>query len=104
MVSIPSVQVHIASHFIPEYSPSHNLVVKLSEIERHKLVDIGAAMNRGAYSVVQNTPLSKTYEIFTALGLRTLCVLGHNGSVVGIVTRSNLLPEYMESRTGLQMD
>ena len=89
---------------VVEYDRLGNLVVKLSEIESQKLVDIGAAMNRGAYSVVQNTPLSKTYEIFTALGLRTLCVLGHKGAVVGIVTRSNLLPKYMESRTGLQMD
>jgi CBS-domain-containing membrane protein len=78
--------------------------VKISSDEKEKLVDIGAAMNRGAYNVVQNTPLSKTYEIFTALGLRTLAVLGENGSVVGIVTRSNLLPDYMQARTGLDMD
>jgi len=88
---------------VVEYDELGSLVVKLSESERNKLVDIGAAMNRGAYSVVQNTPLSKAYGIFTALGLRTLCVLGKDGCVVGLVTRSNLLPEYMESRTGLQM-
>lgn len=88
---------------VVEYDELGNLVVTLSDTERAKLVDIAAAMNRGAYSVVQNTPLSKAYEVFTALGLRTLPVLGENGSVVGVVSRSNLQPEYMEKRTGLQM-
>lgn len=102
--AMPEGSIPSGAPTVVEYDDLGNLVVKLSDIESQKLVDIGAAMNRGAYSVVQNTPLSKTYEIFTALGLRTLCVLGHNGSVVGMVTRSNLLPKYMESRTGLQMD
>jgi YD repeat-containing protein len=87
-----------------EYDSLGNLIVKMSSDDKEKIVDIGAAMNRGPATVVQNTPLSKTYQIFTALGLRTLCVLGQNGSVVGMVTRSNLLPEYMESRTGLDME
>jgi CBS domain-containing protein len=88
---------------VAEYDRLGNLIVRLRDTDNQKLVDIGAAMNRGAYSVVQNTPLTKAYEIFTALGLRTLPVLGKSGVVVGIVTRSNLLPEYMEDRTGLQM-
>lgn len=88
---------------VVQYDELGNLIVKLSESERGNLVDVGAAMNRGAFNVVQNTPLSKAYELFTALGLRTLCVLGKGGSVVGMVTRSNLLPAYMESRTGLKM-
>ena len=75
---------------VVDYDDNGNLVVKLSESERNRLVDVAAAMNRGAYTVAHNTPLSKAYTLFTALGLRTLCVLGKNGSVVGIVTRSNL--------------
>ena len=102
--AMPDGSVSSGKKTVVEYDDLDNLVVNLSEEERGKLVDVGAAMNRGSYSVVQNTPLSKAYGIFTALGLRTLCVLGQKGCVVGIVTRSNLLPEYMEERTGLDMD
>ena len=44
---------------VVEYDALGNLVVKISSEEKEKLVDIGAAMNRGAFNVVQNTPLIK---------------------------------------------
>jgi chloride channel 7 len=80
-----------------------NIIVHVCREERYFNVDVSAAMNRGAYTVMQNCPLSKAYNLFTAMGLRHLPILGRDGSVVGIVTRSNFSPEYMERRTGLDM-
>jgi len=46
--------------------------------------------------------VSKAHFLFTSLGLRHLIVLGGEGGgkVVGIITRINLLKEYIEERTG----
>jgi predicted transcriptional regulator len=79
------------------------LIVNLAPGDAHKHVDISAAMNRGAYAVVENTPLSKAYKLFAALGLRTLPVLGDGGKVVGILSRSNFEPDFMSERTGMDM-
>ena len=88
---------------VVEVNDQGRLIVKLAQHEKHMHVELAAAMNRGAYTVTQNCPLSKAYSLFTGLGLRHLPVLGRDGSVVGVVTRSNLNPEYMERRTGLDM-
>ena len=81
------------------------LVVYTDPKDRHMSVDIGATMNRGAYSVTEGCPVSKAYEMFTALGLRHLVVLGGEGGgeVKGILTRSNFNLEFMENRTGCEM-
>jgi len=81
------------------------LVVTPREEERSLHVDIGAAMNRGAYCVTEGCPASKAYQMYTALGLRHLVVLGGKGGgdVVGILTRSNFDLGYMEGRTRYEL-
>ncbi|CAB9516755.1 Putative chloride channel-like protein CLC-g [Seminavis robusta] len=66
-------------------------------------VNIGAVMNRGVYVVTEFCPVSKAYQLFTSLGLRYLVVLGGEtgGEVVGVLSRANLLPEYIKERTGV---
>jgi len=46
--------------------------------------------------------VSKAHFLFTNLGLRHLIVLGGEtgGQVVGLITRINLLREYIEERMG----
>jgi len=48
-------------------------------------------------------PVSKAYKLFTSMGLRHIVVLGGRSGeeVVGILSRANLLPEYIHERTGL---
>ena len=48
-------------------------------------------------------PVSKAYLLFTSLGLRHLVVLGGKtgGEVVGMLTREDLLPDYIKTRTGI---
>ena len=66
-------------------------------------VHVAAVMNRGAYAVAEGCPLSKAHYLFTSLGLRHLVVLGVSegrSTVVGMVTRVNLVPEAIEESTG----
>jgi chloride channel 7 len=74
----------------------------LNPLHMNKWVNIAAVMNRGTYTVTEFCPLSKAHFLFTALGLRHLIVLGgeSGGSVVGIITRINLLKNSVEDRTG----
>jgi hypothetical protein len=50
--------------------------------------------------------VSKAHFLFTSLGLRHLIVLGgeSGGKVVGMITRINLLKEFVEERTGHIID
>lgn len=66
---------------------------------KRKYVTIGAVVNRGSICVNDFCPVSKARQIFTAMGLRHLIVLGDGGRVVGILTRINFLNEYIEERT-----
>ncbi len=74
------------------------LVIFLAREDRAKMVNVAAIMNRGAYTTLEGAPLSKTYSMFTSLGLRHLVVLGGGGKVAGIITRYNLLPETLEEK------
>jgi hypothetical protein len=78
------------------------VVIKwLNPSHKNKIVNLSAVMNRGAFCVPHYFPLSKAYMLFTKLGLRWIVVTGANtgGKVVGIVTRKNLLPGHIQSRT-----
>ena len=83
---------------------------------RIKWINVGAVMNLGTYTVTEFCPVSKAHYLFTALGLRHLIVLGHaddkdsfgnkstrsgGGKVVGVITRINLLKEYIQEKTGI---
>jgi CBS domain-containing protein len=84
-----------------DVDPRGNIVVRVCTHERNSHVDIAAAMNKGAFTVTQNCPLSKAYGLFTSMGLRHLPVLGPDGKVIGLLTRSNFSPGHLERRTGL---
>ena len=56
--------------------------------------------------MTERCPVSTVKKMFTALGLRHLVVLGGEtgGSVVGVVTRANLLAANIESLCGVPSD
>ena len=76
-------------------------------------INVGAVMNLGTYTVTEFCPVSKAHYLFTALGLRHLIVLGNRsarssgrgsyggGKVVGVITRINLLKEYIQEKSGI---
>jgi H+/Cl- antiporter ClcA len=78
------------------------VAVRMNPEYSNKIVNVGAVLNRGTYTVTEICPVSKALRLFTALGLRHLIVLGGEtgGSVVGIVTRANLLASHIEALYG----
>lgn len=81
-----------------------NLVVTwLNPEYRNKFVNVAAVMNRGTYCVPEFLPVSKARLLFTQLGLRHVVVLGGKAGneVVGVFTRANLMPSYIEEKTGV---
>jgi chloride channel 7 len=83
-------------------SRTGQIAVRINPSYSKKWVHIAAVMNRGTYTVTEFCPVSKAMRLFTALGLRHLVVLGGEtgGSVVGVVTRANLLSSHIESLHG----
>lgn len=81
---------------------SGNVVISwLNQDYRSRWVNVSAVMNTGTYCLVEFCPISKAHSLFTSLGLRHIVVLGgrSGGSVVGVLTRANLLQSFVEERT-----
>ena len=89
---------------LPSRLPVHmnstgQISARIHPSDSPKWINIAAVMNRGAKTVTEFCPLSTAKLMFEQLGLRHLVVLGGDtgGSVVGVVTRANLLPSHIES-------
>jgi len=75
------------------------LVVFVASYDKNKYVNVGSIMNRKAYSVPDDCPLSRAYDLFTSMGLRHLPVLNDTNSVVGIISRYNFSKEWVKKKT-----
>eukprot|EP00300_Choanocystis_sp_HF-7_P011445 c17462_g1_i1.p1 GENE.c17462_g1_i1~~c17462_g1_i1.p1 ORF type:complete len:353 (-),score=76.81 c17462_g1_i1:83-1141(-) len=62
-----------------------------TEQERSQMLDLEPVMNVGPHMVTLDCPLSRTYVLFCAMGLRHLVVVNNEHHVVGIITRKDLL-------------
>eukprot|EP00300_Choanocystis_sp_HF-7_P013889 c18490_g1_i2.p1 GENE.c18490_g1_i2~~c18490_g1_i2.p1 ORF type:complete len:300 (+),score=74.42 c18490_g1_i2:208-1107(+) len=62
-----------------------------SDSERLLTMDLEPVMNVGPHMVTPDCPLSRTYLLFCAMGLRHLVVVDTEHHVVGIITRKDLL-------------
>jgi len=77
----------------------------LNSKHKNDIVDLEAVMNRGTYTVPEDFPLSKAYNLFTLLGLRWIVVVGGiDGGVVGMLTRESFLDSHVKERTGFHVD
>ncbi|ELT90363.1 hypothetical protein CAPTEDRAFT_205672 [Capitella teleta] len=61
-------------------------------------VDLEPFINISAPKVDEDYSLHRTYQIFRTLGLRHLIVIDIHNQVVGIITRQDLLPFYIQRR------
>ena len=76
------------------------IAIDVCEKDKEREVDIASIMNIAPHVVLETTPLSRAYRLFTTMGLRHLVVLGEFGRVTGIVTRENLGEEFISERIG----
>mmetsp|Transcript_24550 Transcript_24550/g.31948 ORF Transcript_24550/g.31948 Transcript_24550/m.31948 type:complete len:280 (-) Transcript_24550:29-868(-) len=63
------------------------------EENKHYLVDLKPYIDTSSYSAQQTNSLSHSYDLFRSMGLRHLTVVDRRNSVVGMITRCNLLEE-----------
>ena len=63
-----------------------------------KHIDLSHYIDMSAYSIQEATSLSRTYHMFRTLGLRHLVVVNRCNLVVGMITRKDLVADYMLER------
>uniref|UniRef100_A0A383VWF9 Chloride channel protein n=1 Tax=Tetradesmus obliquus TaxID=3088 RepID=A0A383VWF9_TETOB len=71
--------------------------LQLSEQEAAMFLDLGPYVNPSYYVVQEDTSLAKVYTLFRSLGLRHLAVIPRASSVVGVITRHDLLGSSLEA-------
>jgi hypothetical protein len=57
-------------------------------------IDLAPYVNPPSYIVPASTCASQTYNLFTSLGLRHLCVVPDTVAVLGVITRKDLTAEH----------
>ena len=80
-----------------------NVIVNILQDEKVKCVDVGSLMNRAAFTVLTDCPLSRAYDLFVSMGLSHLPVVGRRGQVVGLISRQCLLEHNVEAKTGFKL-
>lgn len=81
----------------PRYPDIYD-VTRTFNLNNSKLVDIVPYMNPCPYTVYPTTPVPQVFNLFRSMGLRHLPVVSHEGQVLGMVTRHNLIHEFLETR------
>eukprot|EP00850_Spirogloea_muscicola_P013190 SM000088S23731 [mRNA] locus=s88:359105:362896:- [translate_table: standard] len=75
--------------------------VSVKEEDMHKYIDLHPFANTSPHTVLETMSLDKVFMLFRQLGLRHLCVLpaiNKDSPIRGIITRKDLLPEYLLAR------
>lgn len=66
------------------------LIVELAEEELNEWVDLTLFMDASPVTVYRKTPFRRLYRIFLQMGMRHMCVVGEDSSLLGLVTRKDL--------------
>ncbi|XP_025115201.1 H(+)/Cl(-) exchange transporter 7-like isoform X2 [Pomacea canaliculata] len=64
--------------------------IKITDEEKHQLIDVQPYMNRTPYTITANFSLPRIFRLFRGLGLRHLVVLDEEFQPIGMVTRKDL--------------
>ncbi|OAE18083.1 hypothetical protein AXG93_2899s1120 [Marchantia polymorpha subsp. ruderalis] len=72
--------------------------INLTTEEMGMYVDLEPFVNPTPYMVSEDMSLSKVYNLFRQLGLRHVCVVPRPSSVVGVITRKDLISDELEDR------
>lgn len=86
----------------PKYPSLEDIKAVLDPADYGKQVDLSPYLNRGGYTVPEHAALTRVYMLFRGMGLRHLPVVSHDGSVVGTITRKDLILAREEGREPFQ--
>lgn len=68
------------------------------QISDNMVVDLKPYINPCPYTVYPNTPVPQVFNLFRSMGLRHLPVVSHDGQLLGMITRHNLIHENLEHK------
>jgi chloride channel 6 len=75
----------------PDAKPDgSSLNVELTEEELDEYLDLTMFMDASPITVYRRTPFRRMYRIFLQMGMRHMCVVGEDSSLLGLVTRKDL--------------
>jgi hypothetical protein len=77
--------------YYPNYPDIDDLTI--SSHDREAWLDLRPYMEKGPHILYGNTSLQRGYKTFRTLGLRHLYVIDYSNHLIGMVTRTELLPE-----------
>lgn len=86
---------YVDAHDMPNLG-STRLV--LSEADREMHLDLSLFMDPSPNLVFEVSPLPHVYHLFNKMGVRHVCVVNSDLSLVGIITRKDTFPELVERR------
>jgi len=66
------------------------LTVELAEEELNEWIDLTLFMDASPVTVYRRTPFRRLYRIFLQMGMRHMCVVSEDSSLLGLVTRKDL--------------
>ena len=89
----PLVQWDTLNRVYPRFPTIDDVEMRSSD--RNCVLDLRPYANTAPYTVNETASIQRTYRLFRTLGLRFLCVVNHSNQVVGIITRKDLLAEYL---------
>eukprot|EP00750_Incisomonas_marina_P030790 INCI7655.6.p1 GENE.INCI7655.6~~INCI7655.6.p1 ORF type:complete len:530 (+),score=66.38 INCI7655.6:1-1590(+) len=90
----PNVDYEAMEEFYPRFPAAKDL--ELSAEQMDCWVDLSPYLCSEPYVIQQSATLQRTFRLFRTLGLRHLCVVDDNFSVVGIITRHELTEHHFD--------
>jgi CBS domain-containing protein len=73
------------------YPNIEDAIQDLQPDQLEQWVNLEPYINRNAYTLQETALVTRAYTLFRSMGLRALPILGDGGSVVGMITRQDLL-------------
>jgi hypothetical protein len=87
----PLVNWGTLEKYYPNYPDIDDLTI--TSHDREAWLDLRPYMEKGPHILYGETSLQRGYKIFRTLGLRHLYVVDYSNHLIGMVTRTELLPE-----------
>ena len=86
-------EVELAELTAPISSHGVTLQVDVTEEELDEYLDLALFMDASPVTVYCRTPFRRMYRIFLQMGMRHMCVISEDSSLLGMVTRKDLWNE-----------
>ncbi|KAG9396871.1 Chloride channel, voltage gated [Carpediemonas membranifera] len=91
---------HFSDSVYPRFPSVDKILSTLTESDLEQRMDIQPFMDPSPHTVRTQTPVIRVFTLLRGLGLRHILVVSDDGTLVGIVSRKDLVEEVAESFLG----